>query len=128
MYRLFSQITTKYKFLFFIFSAVIWTEAVHVDNHYVVYKMDASEKISAVFDPLQHQNSRRKRDGRCNCPMTMYVGKALAVDHSQDDKMEILVYDITNDVILATDLNGCQCRTVIKGDQITSAGKWNYLV
>ena len=73
----------------------------------------------------QRRNNRRRRIRRsssnCTCP-PLSVSPVFTIDHTDVEKMEILVVDSNSGSIWASDLVGCQCRRVVDAANTSNTG------
>ena len=85
-----------------------------------MYKLGSDEEVRPFLS-----DSRKKGDATyCNCTSNLKPGGKIAVDHSQDMRMKILFYDGSTSSIMATDINGCFCRTIVTQDKVKNIGIW----
>ncbi|XP_060072094.1 proto-oncogene tyrosine-protein kinase ROS-like [Ylistrum balloti] len=102
-------------------SNVIWTEEGLNKNQYTVYKMNANYDIAAVFTTMRRRLRREVTSLPCTCPMTVTTSSALAVDHSSNNKMEMILYHLSAKALIAADIDGCHCRTILPGSSVSDS-------
>ncbi|CAG2239895.1 Tyrosine-protein kinase Btk29A,Tyrosine kinase receptor Cad96Ca,Discoidin domain-containing receptor 2,Tyrosine-protein kinase receptor TYRO3,Putative neurotrophin receptor LTRK 1,ALK tyrosine kinase receptor,Tyrosine-protein kinase ABL2,Tyrosine-protein kinase abl-1,Tyrosine-protein kinase receptor UFO,Macrophage colony-stimulating factor 1 receptor,Leukocyte tyrosine kinase receptor,Tyrosine-protein kinase receptor Tie-1,Receptor-type tyrosine-protein kinase FLT3,ALK tyrosine kinase receptor homolog scd- len=89
-------------------STIAWTESDTSESHSKLYKMGPDHKVKPLF-----RNARNKREApSCNCSTSFQLGSRIALDNTEDAKTEILFYDEGTKSIIATDINGCFCKSV----------------
>ncbi|CAC5423207.1 unnamed protein product [Mytilus coruscus] len=89
-------------------STIAWMESDTSDNHSKLYKMGPDHKVKPLFS-----NARNKREApSCNCSASFQPGSRIALDNTEDIKTEILFNDDKTKSIIATDINGCYCKSV----------------
>ncbi|XP_069131795.1 proto-oncogene tyrosine-protein kinase ROS-like isoform X3 [Argopecten irradians] len=102
-------------------SNVIWTEEGLNKNQFTVYKMNSNSDIVAVFSNIRRRLRREVTSLPCTCPMTVTTSGALAVDHSSNNKMEMILYHLSTKSLIAADIDGCHCRTILPGSSVSDS-------
>ncbi|XP_021360876.1 proto-oncogene tyrosine-protein kinase ROS-like isoform X2 [Mizuhopecten yessoensis] len=102
-------------------SNVIWTEEGLNRNQYTVYKMNSNHDIVAVFSTMRRRLRREVTSLPCTCPMTVTTSRSLAVDHSSNNKMEMILYHLSDKALIAADIDGCHCRTILPGTSVSDS-------